>query len=56
MTHKVYAFIGEQPYGLVDEFSSRQKAKECSTRVNRDGLKILGRMIPANTRIIVKAD
>ena len=54
MTHKVYAFIGEQPYGLVDEFRTRYDAKECAKRIDRDGIKVFGTMMPAKTRIIVK--
>ena len=54
MTHKVYAFIGKQPYGLVDHFRSLKEAKDCAIRVERDGLKVDGTLHPANVRIIAK--
>ena len=54
MTHKVYAFVGQQPHGLVDEFKTRLLAKECASRVERDGIKVLGNMHPVAVRIVAK--
>jgi hypothetical protein len=54
MTHKVYAFLGQQPFGLIDAFKTRPEAKECALRVERDGIKgECGNFVPAKTKIVV---
>ena len=54
MKHKVYAFIGKQPYGLVDVFTSRQKAKMCAKSVNKHVLKDnSGKIVSLNTKIVI---
>ena len=54
MKHAVYASIMRQPYGLVELFTNRQKAKETENRIKRDGLKYNGVFFPAKTKIVLK--
>lgn len=53
MKHKVYAFIEEQPAGLVDYFSSLKEARACAKTVQKHGLKdSFGNLRCATAKII----
>lgn len=53
MKHKVYAFIDKQPHGLIDVFETRQKAKKCAHYVEKTGLKINGKLVTTETKIVL---
>lgn len=53
MKHKVYAFMGEIPFGLIDEFRTRKEAKACKLRVERDGIKQNNKFVEVNAKIVV---
>ena len=53
MTHKVYAFVNKQPYGLVEKFSTRIEAKACANNVEKHGIKVLGEIVPATAKIVL---